>query len=140
MHVQVHTDGGSRGNPGPAAAAAVVTDKAGNVLHRAGIFLGTATNNVAEYHGLLTGLMAAAGVGACHVQVLSDSELLVRQMNGQYRVRNAGLRPLFEKARGLSERFDRCEFTHVRRERNEVADALVNEALDLRRNVGDAAD
>ena len=134
MRVTVHIDGGSRGNPGPAAAGVVITSD-GKVLHQAGIFLGQATNNIAEYHGLLAGLEAAGRLRASEVQVISDSELLVRQMNGQYRVRNEGIKPLYEKASRLASAFARCEFCHVPREKNTRADELVNKALDLKRNV-----
>jgi probable phosphoglycerate mutase len=132
----VFIDGGSRGNPGPAAAGVVVTTADGAVLHEAGIYLGRATNNVAEYRGLLAGLEAAAAGGATEVEVISDSELLVRQMTGQYRVKNVGLAPLAEQARRLASRFTACAFRHVRREQNLRADRLVNQALDLRANVG----
>ncbi len=141
LHVIVHIDGGSRGNPGPAAAGVVVTAADdGTALHEAGIYIGRATNNVAEYRGLLAGLTTAKRLGAAEVEIVSDSELLVRQMKGQYRVKNAGLRPLFEQARELAESFDRCRFRHIRREENSRADGLVNQALDAKRNVGDAAD
>lgn len=131
----VFIDGGSRGNPGPAAAGVVVTADDGTVLHEAGLYLGQATNNVAEYRGLLAGLKAAAGLGAAEVQVVSDSELLVRQMTGEYRVKNKGLAPLAEQARRLAGRFAACSFRHVRREDNVRADRLVNQALDRRCDV-----
>lgn len=140
LAVQAWIDGGSRGNPGPAAAGVVIaTADDGTVVHEAGIYLGRATCNQAEYRGLLAALMAAARLGATHVQVFSDSELLVRQMNGEYRVRNLGLRELFEEAWALCRQFGRCTFQHVPRDRNTRADGLVNQALDLRRSVGDAA-
>lgn len=134
-HVVVHIDGGSRGNPGPAAAGVVVSRPDGTVLHEAGLYLGQATNNVAEYRGLLAGLEAAAALGAKEVEVLSDSELLVRQMLGQYRVKNPGLRPLYEQACTLAERFAACTFRHVRREANRRADDLVNRTLDRQPHV-----
>jgi ribonuclease HI len=138
LRVTLNIDGGSRGNPGPAAAGAVLRDaEDGQVLHAEGVFLGEATNNVAEYRGLLAGLRAAVKLGAAEVDVLSDSELLVRQMLGQYRVRNAGLIPLFSEAKTLSREFRKCTFRHVRREFNTEADGLVNRALDLRANVDD---
>ena len=140
MHLTVHIDGGSRGNPGPAAAGIVLSADDGTVLHEAGIYLGKATNNVAEYHGLIAALQAAAKLGAKQVDLFSDSELMVRQMNGQYRVKDAGLRPLFEQASALSSAFKRCTLQHVPRERNTQADELVNRALNLKRNVGDAAE
>jgi ribonuclease HI len=138
LSVTIHIDGGSRGNPGPAGAGVVLRDDEGAVLYEAGLFLGRATNNVAEYSGLIAGLKAAAQLQASQVRVVSDSELLVRQMNGQYRVKNEGLKPLYEQARQLSVGFSRCAFQHVRRELNKEADHLVNQAIDARRNVGDA--
>ena len=137
--VLVHVDGGSRGNPGPAAAGIVVSLPDGTVLHEAGLYLGRATNNVAEYRGLLAGLQAAVTLGATEVEVLSDSELLVRQMNGEYRVKNVGLLPLHEQASRLAGKFTACTFRHIRRERNVRADRLVNRALNLKRRV-DGAD
>jgi ribonuclease HI len=133
--VTVFIDGGSRGNPGPAAAGVVVTANDGRVLHEAGLYLGRATNNVAEYRGLLAGLAAAAALGATRVAVVSDSELLVRQMTGEYRVKNPGLRPLYERACRLADAFTACTFRHVRREQNLRADELVNQALDRRGHV-----
>ena len=131
-----HTDGGSRGNPGPGAAAYVLRDaEDGTVLAQEGIYLGKTTNNVAEYRGLVGALESAVKLGAQEVTVLSDSELLVHQMNGQYRVRNAGLVPLYEQAKRLAGRLERCVFQHVRREANDEADRLANRAMDLRRNV-----
>jgi ribonuclease HI len=135
LRVIVHVDGGSRGNPGPAAAGVVVSCPDGVVLHEAGLYLGRATNNVAEYRGLLAGLEAAKAMEAAEVQVLSDSELLVRQMNGEYRVRNAALQPLHEQALGLAEKFAACTFRHIRREKNLRADELVNRSINLRRDV-----
>jgi ribonuclease HI len=139
LHVTIHIDGGSRGNPGPAAAGVVITADDGTVLHEAGLFLGRATNNVAEYSGLLGGLKAAGKLGAREVDIVSDSELLVRQMNGQYRVKNAGLAPLFQEAQQLARAFARCTYRHVRREENVQADGLVNQALDRKKSVGDVA-
>jgi ribonuclease HI len=135
--VTVYIDGGSRGNPGPAAAGVVVLDTHGTVLHEAGIYLGQATNNVAEYRGLLAGLEAAAASGATELEIVSDSELLVRQMTGEYRVKNPGLVPLAERARRLANGFAACTFRHVRREDNLRADRLVNQALDAQANVGE---
>lgn len=112
----------------------------GTVLRESGVFLGRATNNVAEYRAVLVALEAACELGADHVELYSDSELMVRQMNGQYRVRNATLKPLYNKARALADRFTRCTITHIRRDDNSAADALVNQALDMKRNVADGAD
>jgi ribonuclease HI len=139
LRLDVHIDGGARGNPGPAAAAVVVRDSAdGAVLQQRGVFLGEATNNVAEYRALLLGLELAAKLRAAEVAIFSDSQLLVRQMQGKYRVRNAGLKPLHEQALQMSDGFTRCSFHHVRREENQDADRLVQEAINLKRNVEDA--
>ena len=136
----VNTDGGSRGNPGDAAAGVVIrTADDGTVIREEGIFLGRATSNVAEYRALLAGLAAAADLGAAQVEVCSDSELMVRQMNGEYRVRNAGLRPLFAQAQELVGQFRRFTIRHIPREENTAADELAGQAMNLRRSVGDAA-
>lgn len=136
--VRVHTDGGARGNPGPAAAAFVMTGTdAETVLRAEGVFLGRATNNVAEYTAMIAGLRAAEAAEATEVDIFSDSQLMVRQMTGQYRVRHEGLKPLFAEASRLAGQFDRCDYHYIRRENNARADALVNRALDLERNVGD---
>lgn len=140
LRVQVHVDGGARGNPGPAGAGVCIADAAGGqVLYRGGIFIGHATNNVAEYRGMLHGLETAATLGAVEVELFADSQLIVRQMTGQYKVRNPGLKPLYEAARELASKFGKCTFRHVRREQNTRADELVNLAIDQMRNVGDAA-
>jgi ribonuclease HI len=140
LHLVIHIDGGSRGNPGPAGAGAVVQDKNDNsILYKGGVFLGKATNNVAEYSGLLAGLAAAKELNATHVDLFSDSQLLVRQMIGQYRVKNAGLKPLHRQATDLASGFEACSFTHVRREENTAADKLANMAMDAKANVFDAA-
>ena len=134
--VTVFIDGGARGNPGPAGAGIVIrADDDGTILCEKGLFLGRATCNVAEYSGLLAGLDAAAQLGATEVAVISDSELLVRQMNGQYRVKSPHLQPLYAEAKHLSKAFEVCTFKHVRREHNTHADRLVNEAIDLRQDV-----
>ena len=139
FRVSISVDGGARGNPGPAAAGVVVRAEDGTVLHESGLFLGRATNNVAEYRGLLAGLETALALGAGQAEVLSDSELMVRQMNGQYRVKNDGLKPLYAKAKSLAEKFDSFTIRHVRRDANKTADKLVNQALSAGKNVGDAA-
>ncbi|MFW6155053.1 MAG: ribonuclease HI family protein [Planctomycetota bacterium] len=133
------TDGGSRGNPGPAAAGVVLADDRGQTIHAAGHFLGRATNNVAEYRALLAGLDEALRRGVKRVAVRSDSELMVRQLAGAYRVRNTALKPLYEEALSKLSRFESVEVVHVGREENTRADRLVNEALDRQANVGDAA-
>jgi ribonuclease HI len=130
VQVVVHVDGGARGNPGPAAAAAVVTAPDGRVLDEAAVLLGRATNNVAEYRGLLLGLERAAAVGATEVDVINDSELIARQVDGSYKVKNADLRPLHAQAKEALGRFERWSIRPVPRAQNAAADALVNRALD----------
>jgi formyltetrahydrofolate-dependent phosphoribosylglycinamide formyltransferase len=125
-----HIDGGSRGNPGPAAAGFTLTDEKGKQLMAKAVFLGRATNNVAEYTGLLKALDAAARIGARQLTVFSDSELLVRQINGQYRVKSDLIKPLFEQAVSLLAQFSIWKVRHVRRQMNARADKLVNQALD----------
>ncbi len=127
--VILHTDGGSRGNPGPAGYGLVLTDASGAVLLERGGFLGRATNNEAEYAGLCAGLKAALEAGAKELLIRSDSELLVRQINGAYKVKSRRLLPLFTEARGLLDRFASWRAEHVRREANSRADALANEAM-----------
>ena len=130
MKARLFTDGGSRGNPGPAAYGYVLEAEDGTVLAAHGEAIGVATNNVAEYRALLAGLERAAEAGIAELAVISDSELLVKQMRGDYRVKNEALRALWEEASDLERRFDRVRYTAVRREHNELADRLVNEALD----------
>jgi ribonuclease HI len=130
VRVTVHVDGGSRGNPGPAAAAAVVRDEEGRVIDEAHRVLGVATNNVAEYRGLLLGLERARALGATEVRVVNDSELVAHQVNGRYRVKHADLRPLHAEAVEAMAAFDRATIEAVPRARNADADALVNQALD----------
>lgn len=130
MQVVVHVDGGARGNPGPAAAAAVVSAPDGAVLDEAAMRIGEATNNVAEYRGLLLGLERAAALGATEVDVVNDSELIARQIDGSYKVKHADLKPLHAEARAALERFDRWSIRPVPRADNAAADALVNRALD----------
>jgi ribonuclease HI len=124
------TDGGARGNPGPAAYAFVLEAEDGDLLASEGVAIGTATNNVAEYSGLVEGLRRALELGLKHVEVVSDSELMVKQMRGEYRVKNEGLRPLYDEAKQLARRIGDVEYRHVRRAENELADRLVNDALD----------
>jgi ribonuclease H / adenosylcobalamin/alpha-ribazole phosphatase len=130
LKAKLSTDGGARGNPGPAAYGYVLEAEDGHVLAAHGEAIGRATNNVAEYRGLIAGMAKAAELGATELDVVSDSELLVKQMRGDYRVKNAALRALWEEANHLERRFDRVRYTAVRREHNELADRLVNEALD----------
>jgi ribonuclease HI len=128
--VVVNVDGGARGNPGPAAIAAVVTGADGELLESRGETIGTATNNVAEYRALLLGIELAREHGAAEVELVGDSELVVKQVKGEYRVKDAGLRPLHAQVRSALEGFDRWSIRHVRREHNAEADSLVNETLD----------
>jgi ribonuclease HI len=126
-------DGGSRGNPGPAASGAVLFDEAGAVLREVGTFLGVATNNVAEWTGLLTGLEAALELGVDDLAVRLDSELVVKQISGAYRVKNEGLIPLHARAKVLLRKFAHVDVKHVPRKQNAAADALVNQVLDAHR-------
>jgi ribonuclease HI len=126
-------DGGSRGNPGPAASGAVLFGEDGQVLREVGTFLGVSTNNVAEWTGLLTGLEAALDLGVDDLAVRLDSELVVKQISGAYRVKNAGLIPLHAKAKVLLRKFAHVDVQHVRRKQNAAADALVNQVLDAQR-------
>jgi ribonuclease HI len=126
----LYTDGGSRGNPGPAAAAYVLETEDGTVLEARGEVIGVATNNVAEYRALVAGLAKALERGVDEVEVVSDSELVVKQMNGEYRVKNAALVELSLEAARLARQIGRVRYRSVRREQNEIADRLVNEALD----------
>ena len=126
----MNVDGGARGNPGPAAAAAVATSPEGDVLGERNAYLGETTNNVAEYRALLLGLELARELGATQVEVVNDSELVARQIGGEYKVKHAGLRPLFLEAMRALREFDAWAVRPVRREQNARADELVNEALD----------
>jgi ribonuclease HI len=130
VKVVVHVDGGARGNPGPAAAAAVVSTPEGEVLDEATIVLGRATNNVAEYRGLLLGLERARALGAREVEVVNDSELVARQVSGVYKVKHADMKPLHRQALAALDGFDRWSVRSVPRAQNAAADALVNQALD----------
>src|SRR5579864_854109 len=125
-----HCDGGSRGNPGPAGFGAVIEDPKGRVVGRLSEYLGPQTNNFAEYSGLVAVLKWAAANGARRLRVVSDSELMVKQMKGQYKVSNPGLRPLWEEARRLSRSLDGFDITHTLRAGNAEADRLANEAMD----------
>ena len=125
-----YSDGASRGNPGPASYGAVVLDPTGAVLREISEPLGVTTNNVAEYRGLIAALEAALELGARRVEARMDSELLVRQAIGRYRVKHPGLLPLFEEVVALRNRFEHIVFAHVPRALNKQADALANQALD----------
>ena len=130
MRLTVHVDGGARGNPGPAAIAAVVSDDGGEVIHEASETIGRATNNVAEYRALLLGIERAKQLGATEVDLVGDSELIVKQVRGEYKVKDAGLRPLHSAAQKALGGFAEWSLRHVKREHNADADALVNQALD----------
>ena len=130
MKAKLFTDGGSRGNPGPAAYGFVLEAEDGTVLDARGEAIGIATNNVAEYSALVAGLESAVEAGVDELEVVSDSELLVKQMRGEYRVKNKALQDLFLDASRVARTIRRVTYTAVRREHNELADSLVNEALD----------
>ncbi len=132
MKLVVHVDGGARGNPGPAAAAAVLSTPDGEVVDEAHEVLGVATNNVAEYRGLLLGLERARELGATEVEVVNDSELVAKQVNGQYKVKHADMKPLHAQAQAALEGFQKWSIRSVPRAQNADADALVNAALDGR--------
>ena len=130
MKARLSTDGGARGNPGPAAYAYVLEADDGTVLAAHGEAIGRATNNVAEYRALVEGLRKAAELGVDELEVVSDSELMVKQMTGEYRVKNEALQDLWHDAKRAARDLGRVRYTAVRREHNELADRLVNEALD----------
>jgi ribonuclease HI len=130
VSAKLFTDGGARGNPGPAAYGYVLEADDGTILAQEGKTIGRATNNVAEYRALIAGLEKALELGLANVTVVSDSELVVRQMRGEYRVKNEALRDLRDEAETLARRLGRVAYTNVRRAENELADRLVNEALD----------
>lgn len=126
----IFTDGGARGNPGPSACGVYIMDEQGNVVKEHGRYLGIQTNNYAEYTGIIDALTHAQELGAEEVEMFMDSELAVKQLNGEYRVRNPGLAVLFMKVHNLRLAFRKVTFAHVRREKNKEADRMVNEALD----------
>ncbi len=131
--VVIHVDGGARGNPGPAAIGVVVSAPDGEVLEELAERIGVATNNVAEYRALLKGLERAAALGANEVEVINDSELVAKQVNGAYKVKHAAMKPLFLEAIGALRQFQRWKIRSVPRAQNAHADALVNAALDGQR-------
>ena len=133
MRVVVHVDGGSRGNPGPAAGAAVVSTPDGETLAQASELLGVATNNVAEYRGLLLGLRRASELGATEVDLINDSELVAKQLSGVYKVKHPDMLPLHAQATAALRAFEHWSIRSVPREQNAQADALVNAALDAAR-------
>lgn len=126
----IYTDGGARGNPGPAGIGFVIYDEHSNILKNVGMFIGTATNNQAEYKALIAALQEANRLGGQKIVCHLDSELVVRQLTGKYKIKEAGLKPLAAQALALTRKFLQVEFRHVPREKNKLADELVNEALD----------
>ena len=130
MKARLSTDGGARGNPGPAAYGYVLEAEDGTVLAAHGETIGVATNNVAEYRALVEGLRKAVEVGVDELEVVSDSELIVHQMRGEWKIKNETLRELWQEANDLADELPKVRYTAVRREHNELADRLVNEALD----------
>ncbi|MFN3167138.1 MAG: ribonuclease HI family protein [Phycisphaeraceae bacterium] len=136
MQALIHIDGGARGNPGPAAAGVCITTPDGSeALHEAGYWLGNLTNNEAEYQGLLHALKQAQTLNFDAIHIRSDSELMVKQIKGEYRVKAANLKPLFAEARDLLHGFPQWTIEHVRREKNKRADQLANLAMDAKRDV-----
>lgn len=127
---QANIDGGSRGNPGPASYGVVIRDPHGEIIARLKKYIGQATNNVAEYFGLIAALDYADTHGIRALRILSDSELMVKQMRGQYKVKSEDLRPLFERAKKMSQTFESFRIEHIYREQNREADALANQAMD----------
>ena len=130
MKARLCTDGGARGNPGPAAYGFVLEAEDGSVLAARGEAFGVATNNVAEYRALIAGLEEAVELAVSDLEVVSDSELMVKQMRGEYRIKNAALRELAAEAGRLARKLPEVRYRHVRRHENELADSLVNQALD----------
>jgi ribonuclease HI len=132
VHTRLYCDGASRGNPGPAGAGAVIVSPEGHIVAKVGKFLGEETNNVAEYMGLILGLKRAKAMGIKELEVLADSELVVKQVNGDYAVKAEHLQPLHAEARALLKAFDQIEVRHIPREENGQADAMSNRAIDER--------
>ena len=128
----MYVDGGARGNPGPAGVGVVITDESGAELDRANEYIGETTNNVAEYRAVLLGLDRARALAVRELEIVNDSELIARQLTGQYRVKKEDLRLLHEQARQALQEFDRWSIRSVPRAKNEIADALVNDAIDAR--------
>ena len=130
MKVYLYTDGGSRGNPGPGAAGVVVKDEKGKIIKELGSYLGVCTNNEAEYKALILGLNTAKKQGATQVESHVDSQLVAKQLAGEYKVKDVKMRKLWKEAKEIEKCFDSVSYTHVRREKNADADSLVNEVLD----------
>ncbi|MBI5588408.1 MAG: ribonuclease HI family protein [Deltaproteobacteria bacterium] len=135
-HREVYTinvDGASRGNPGEAGAGAVIKDPGGHIVKKLKKYLGRTTNNVAEYNAILIALESARDLGLNSIRILADSELMVKQLNGVYKVKSEDLRPLYDRAVDLIKGFKECKISHVYREDNSMADSMANEAIDSRR-------
>jgi ribonuclease HI len=130
--LRMFTDGASRGNPGEAGIGVLIEDESGHILKRLARYLGKATNNQAEYTALVDGLKAAAALGADEVSVFADSELVVKQMKGEYKVKNADLQEKHAEAKRVAAGFKKVAYTYIPREKNKEADALANEAIDKR--------
>lgn len=130
MKLKTYSDGGARGNPGPAAIGSVVYSENDTVLFQIGEYIGETTNNQAEYKALIRAMKEALSLGATKLTCYLDSELVVKQLQGKYKVREEGLKALATEALGMFKNFESIEFVHVRREKNKLADKLVNEALD----------
>ena len=130
MKLTVHVDGGSRGNPGPAAAGAVASNAHGEIVGERGEMIGVATNNVAEYRAVLLGAALAAELGASELEIINDSELIAYQLSGKYKVKHVDMKPLYAEAIAALSQFDSWSISCVRREQNEHADLLVNQTLD----------
>lgn len=135
MKITINVDGGARGNPGPGGCGILMRDEGATVLYEAGFFLGHVTNNQAEYTGLLRALKAARTLAPSDLQIYSDSELLVRQIRGEYRVKNEGLKVLYDQVMDELAAFKSWRVDHIRREFNKEADQLANAAMDARRDV-----
>ena len=131
MKAKLFTDGGSRGNPGKAAAGIVLYDDNGKVIDTKGMYLGVTTNNIAEYKGIILGLETAIKNNIKKIDCFMDSELIIKQLNGQYKVKNQGLRELYNQVNKLKDNFEEITFTHVLRSKNKNADLLVNKVLDM---------
>jgi ribonuclease HI len=138
--ITINFDGGSRGNPGPAGIGVVLSAEDGTPLVTLGKYVGVATNNVAEYMALILGLREAAKLGAAKIRVRGDSELVIKQMRGEYRVKNPALKQLFDQAQSLAGGFDSVGFEHNLRHHNSLADKLANLAMDRKANVDDVDD
>jgi len=134
MRLTVHVDGGARGNPGPAAVGVAIYDEDGALIDETGQTIGHATNNVAEYRAMMLGVERAKAIGGDDLDLVGDSELIVRQVKGEWRVKDAGLKPLHAELRRMLAEFPSWSIRHVRREQNTEADRLVNEALDAARS------